>query len=80
MCIRDRVTSEDLNEIFEVIDRLSQATFTVDLVEQTFTIDASNKVIDFEINSYKKKCLLNGYDDIDYLLSLKKEIKIFETK
>ncbi len=75
-----QVTSEDLNEIFEVIDRLSQATFTVDLVEQTFTIDASNKVIDFEINSYKKECLLNGYDDIDYLLSLKKEIKIFETK
>tara|TARA_S200000501_G_scaffold202158_1_gene190206 strand:- start:4 stop:591 length:588 start_codon:yes stop_codon:yes gene_type:complete len=73
-----QVTSEELNEIFEAINRLSQATFTVDLVEQTFTIDASNKVIDFEINSYKKECLLNGYDDIDYLLSLKKEIKIFE--
>jgi len=73
-----QVTSEELNEIFEAINRLSQATFTVDLVEQTFTIDTSHKVIDFEINSYKKECLLNGYDDIDYLLSLKKEIKIFE--
>ena len=75
-----QVTSEELIEIFEVIDGLSQATFTVDLAEQTFTIDALNKVIDFEINPYKKECLLNGYDDIDYLLSLKKEIKIFETK
>ncbi len=75
-----QVTSEELNEIFEVINRLSQATFTVDLLEQTFTIDALNKVIGFEINPYKKECLLNGYDDIDYLLSLKKEIKIFEMK
>jgi 3-isopropylmalate/(R)-2-methylmalate dehydratase small subunit len=75
-----QVTSEELNEIFEVINRLSQATFTVDLLEQTFIIDALNKVIGFEINPYKKECLLNGYDDIDYLLSLKKEIKIFETK
>ena len=75
-----QVTSEGLSEIFEVINRLSQATFTVDLVEQTFTIDPSNKVIGFEINPYKKECLLNGYDDIDYLLSLKKEIKIFEMK
>ena len=75
-----QVTSKELSEIFEVIDRLSQATFTVDLVEQTFTIDPSNKVIGFEINPYKKECLLNGYDDIDYLLSLKKEIKIFEMK
>jgi len=75
-----QVTSEELNEIFEVINRLSQATFTVDLLEQTFSIDALNKVIGFEINPYKKECLLNGYDDIDYLLSLKKEIKIFETK
>ena len=75
-----QVTSEGLSEIFEVINRLSQATFTVDLVEQTFTIDPSNKVIGFEINPYKRECLLNGYDDIDYLLSLKKEIKIFEMK
>ena len=75
-----QVTSEELNEIFEVINRLSQATFTVDLLEQTFTIDTLNKIIGFEINPYKKECLLNGYDDIDYLLSLKKDIKIFETK
>ena len=75
-----QVTYEELNEIFGIIDRFSQATFTVDLAEQTFTIDASKKVIGFEINPFKKECLLNGYDDIDYLLSIKKEIKIFEMK
>ena len=75
-----QVTSDELSEIFEAIDTDTQATFTVDLVQQTFTIDASGKVIGFEINPYKKECLLHGYDDIDYLLSLKKEIAIFESK
>jgi 3-isopropylmalate/(R)-2-methylmalate dehydratase small subunit len=75
-----QVTSDELSEIFEAIDTDTQATFTVDLVQQTFIIDASGKVIDFEINPYKKECLLHGYDDIDYLLSLKKEIAIFESK
>ena len=75
-----QVTSEELSEIFETIEEDTQATFTIDLEQQTFIIDASGKVIDFNINPYKKECLLNGYDDIDYLLSLKKEIEIFESK
>ncbi len=75
-----QVTSDELSEIFEAIDTDTQATFSVDLVQQTFTIDASDKIIDFEINPYKKECLLQGYDDIDYLLSLKKEIAVFESK
>jgi|TARA_B110000090_G_scaffold191336_1_gene223890 3-isopropylmalate/(R)-2-methylmalate dehydratase small subunit len=75
-----QVTSEELSEIFETIEGDTQATFTIDLEQQTFIIDASGKVIDFDINPYKKECLLNGYDDIDYLLSLKKEIEIFESK
>ncbi|MBT5505595.1 MAG: 3-isopropylmalate dehydratase small subunit [Flammeovirgaceae bacterium] len=75
-----QVTSDELREIFEAIDTDTQATFSVDLVQQTFTIDASDKIIDFEINPYKKECLLQGYDDIDYLLSLKKEIAVFESK
>ncbi len=75
-----QVTSDELSKIFEAIDTDTQATFSVDLVQQTFTIDASDKIIDFEINPYKKECLLQGYDDIDYLLSLKKEIAVFESK
>jgi 3-isopropylmalate/(R)-2-methylmalate dehydratase small subunit len=52
---------------------------TVNLQEQTITIDANGHKEHFDINAYKKTCLINGYDDIDYLLSLKAEIANFET-
>ena len=53
---------------------------TVDLGNQTITINSTGEQESFEINSYKKTCLLNGYDDIDYLLSIKEDIKKFETQ
>jgi 3-isopropylmalate/(R)-2-methylmalate dehydratase small subunit len=56
----------------------SQALLTVDLPEQTIRIDATGETASFEINSYKKTCLLNGYDDIDYLLSIQAAISTFE--
>lgn len=56
----------------------SQALLTVDLPEQTIRIDATGETASFEINSYKKTCLLNGYDDIDYLLSIQDAISTFE--
>lgn len=54
------------------------STLTINLEEQSITIDATGAKESFEINSYKKTCLLNGYDDIDYLISMKQEIEIFE--
>lgn len=54
------------------------STLTINLEEQSITIDATGEKESFEINSYKKTCLLNGYDDIDYLISMKQEIEIFE--
>jgi len=53
-------------------------TLTVDLAAQSITIDGTGATEKFEINSYKKTCMLNGYDDIDYLLSMKAEIEAFE--
>ena len=53
-------------------------TLTVDLEAQTITINTTGSSEKFEINSYKKTCLLNGYDDIDYLLNMKAEIEAFE--
>ncbi|MGQ0740008.1 MAG: 3-isopropylmalate dehydratase small subunit [Bacteroidota bacterium] len=53
---------------------------TVDLEQQTITINSTGEQEHFEMNSYKKTCLLNGYDDIDYLLSIKEDIQIFETQ
>ena len=52
---------------------------TVDLENQSITINSTGEQENFEINPYKKTCLLNGYDDIDYLLSIKEDIQQFET-
>ena len=50
----------------------------IDLAAQTIAIEGTAQQESFEINSYKKTCLLNGYDDIDYLISMKQEIEAFE--
>ena len=56
----------------------AESTLTIDLEKQTITIDSTGASESFEINAYKKTCMLNGYDDIDYLLSMKEEIEKFE--
>jgi 3-isopropylmalate/(R)-2-methylmalate dehydratase small subunit len=56
----------------------ADATLSIDLEKQTITIDRTGASESFEINAYKKTCMLNGYDDIDYLLSMKEEIEQFE--
>ncbi|MEO7960678.1 MAG: hypothetical protein ABIR19_03970 [Ginsengibacter sp.] len=71
-----QVTDEFLEKIFK-LDRNSK--LTVDVDKQTITIDATGEFEKFNINSYKKTCLLNGFDDIDYLLSNLKEIRAFES-
>jgi 3-isopropylmalate/(R)-2-methylmalate dehydratase small subunit len=52
---------------------------TVDLPNQTITNGATGRSESFQINKYKKYCLMNGLDDIDYLLSQKDKIREFET-
>jgi 3-isopropylmalate/(R)-2-methylmalate dehydratase small subunit len=69
-----------LNEIFRTIEINPVSEFRVNIEEQTFTILSTGKFEHFEINSYKKHCLLNGLDDIDYLVSLKEKIVNFEKK
>ena len=69
------VTDAFLQQIFAVD---AKDTLTVDLEKQTITIDATGATQKFDINSYKKTCLLNGYDDIDYLLSMKTDIEAYE--
>ena len=56
----------------------ADATLSIDLEKQAITIDRTGASESFEINAYKKTCMLNGYDDIDYLLSMKAEIEQFE--
>ena len=70
-----RVSEEFLQKIFALGNG---STLSVDLENQSITIDATGEQETFDINNYKKTCLLNGYDDIDYLLSIKEDIINFE--
>lgn len=67
-----------LAEIFAAVSKNPQTTLTVNLQEQTLTNNLDGKSELFEINPYKKDCLLRGLDDIDYLLSRKELIEQYE--
>ena len=67
-----------LHQIFIAIEDNPAATLEVNLERQVISIIADDKSEAFDIDSYKKMCLLNGYDDMDYLLSLKDKIAAFE--
>lgn len=70
-----QVSDDFLQKIFSL---QNGSTLSVDIANQFIKIDATDEQEKFDINNYKKTCLLNGYDDIDYLLSIKKEILQFE--
>jgi len=73
-----QVTENFLQKIFDAVLRNPKTEVEVNLEKQTITILSTNENETFEINNYKKTCLLNGYDDIDYLLSIKTDIEQFE--
>lgn len=75
-----QVSEEFLSGMFETIQQDPMAVFEVDLEKQTIRNVSKSDEFVFDINPYKKECLLKGYDDIDYLLNLKKEIEAFELK
>ncbi len=70
-----QVSDRFLQQIFK---QDNQSTLTINLQEQSIIIDATGEQEAFEINDYKKTCLLNGYDDIDFLLSVKGDIETYE--
>ncbi|HEY4064814.1 MAG TPA: 3-isopropylmalate dehydratase small subunit [Puia sp.] len=67
-----------LQKTFAAIKKDPDTTIDVNLEAQTITLAATGDTEKFEINNYKKTCLLNGYDDIDYLISIRSEIENFE--
>jgi len=73
------VSSEVLAMILKEVESNPQTEFTVDLPNQVL-FDKDGMKVNFEIDPYKKECLLNGQDDIDFLLSIKPTIKSFEEK
>lgn len=74
------VSEEFRQELLATVAADANAIVTVDVPNQTVTNEATGHSEKFEINGYKKYCLLNGYDDIDYLLSKKEAIEKYENK
>ncbi|MDB5227140.1 MAG: leuD [Bacteroidota bacterium] len=72
------VSPEFLQQLFSAIEKDPQTEIKIDLGKQQISI--ADKVESFDINPYKKTCMINGYDDIDFLFSLKEEIGNFELK
>jgi len=73
-----QVSEEFLAQIFKAVDNNAKSALEVDLENQTVTIVETGAKESFEINPYKKSCLINGYDDIDFILNQKQLIEEFE--
>ena len=69
-----------IEKIFKKISLDSNLEFTIDLIEQKFYSDDGSIEEGFQINDYNKTCLLNGFDNIDYLLSIKDRILKYENE
>ena len=70
------VSDTFLKKLFDTLKQQPNTVITVDLEKQVVEVDGRRE--NFEINPYKKDCMINGYDDIDYLLNLKIEVKEFD--
>ena len=75
-----QVSEAFLAEIFKTVEANPEAQVTVDLEAQTVALEGSETVESFDINSYKKENMKNGFDDIDYLLNLGDDIATFATQ
>jgi 3-isopropylmalate/(R)-2-methylmalate dehydratase small subunit len=75
-----QVSDEFLAAVFEAIKKDAGAKLEIDLENQVATILSTGRKEHFDINHYKKTCLINGYDDIEYLLSIRNKIVEFEQK
>ena len=72
-----QVSAEFLKKIFTAIENNSQSQLIVDLQSQTISIEETEFLENFDINSYKKENMLDGFDDIDYLMNIKDQIGEF---
>jgi len=75
-----QVSEAFLAEIFEAVEANPEVQITVDLEDQTVSLEGSETVESFVINTYKKENMKNGFDDIDYLLNLGDDIATFATQ
>ena len=83
VCLRDAVVvraRRELSAIFRAVEADPKAELLIDLPAQTIELVGSDFKESFEIAPYKKECLMNGYDDVDFLVSIRSEIEAFEQK
>lgn len=73
-----QVSEEVLQQLLKAVFENPGTAFEVDVAAQSLSVPALSLTVPFELNQYKKTCLLNGFDDIDYLLSIREEIEAFE--
>ncbi|MCC6461593.1 MAG: 3-isopropylmalate dehydratase small subunit [Saprospiraceae bacterium] len=73
-----QVSPAFLHDLFTAIETDPASRFSVDLEQQTISIDRTGASETFPIDPFRKVCLLNGYDDLDYLLSLREQIATWE--
>ncbi|MFD0795014.1 3-isopropylmalate dehydratase small subunit [Mucilaginibacter litoreus] len=73
-----QVSDDFLQKIFDAVAADANAEVEIDLENQFIKISATGEQENFEVNPYKKACMINGYDDIDYILSQKNKIEEFE--
>lgn len=73
-----QVSEKFLKQVFDTIGQNPDSRLTIDLESQTVKLNESTE--HFDINPYKKECLLKGFDDIDYLISIREQIEAFENK
>lgn len=73
-----QVSEAFLEKLFKAIENDPQTRITIDLVNQTIGLPDTGESESFDITPYKKECLLKGYDDIDYLMSIRNKIETFE--
>lgn len=72
------VSEQMLAAIFSAVEANPATELKIDLEAQTIEIVGAEQKESFEIAPYKKQCLMNGYDDVDYLVSIREEIEKFE--
>jgi len=75
-----QVSEAFLKVLFETIQKNPETHLLVDLENQTLSIEGSDRYETLEISAYKKQCMINGYDDIDYLVNNRDKIIAFEKK
>ncbi|ACX84168.1 3-isopropylmalate dehydratase, small subunit [Blattabacterium sp. (Periplaneta americana) str. BPLAN] len=74
------ISEKFLKNLFDLVNKKPDTNIKVDLIEQLITIMETGISEKFYIHPYKKNCFINGYDDIDFLVSIKKDIENFEKK